>query len=564
MITRIRHTGALWLCTLVLVLTACGAESPTGGPETGPNTVGQVASIDVSPASGTVTVGATLQLSATPKDAEDNELGNRLVTWSSDNEGFASVSATGLVTGVAPGTVGIIATSEARSGRAQLGVAGASVAITSGPTGPRQGDVVVYTAETRDSQGAVLEDPTLTLSVVPSSAGLFAADGRFVGYTPGPAEIVAATSGPADTLKITIGARGLSGTFSVVGQGAVTERLTSDLWVYGDNAYTGTRACHSGTGLCGDRLLVWDISNPAVPVLTDSVVVDAFSVLDVKIRSDGAIAVITHQGGSRPNGITLLDLGDPAHPTVITDFTSGFEVAVHNMWVEGNHVYAVLPGFTAGGLRVGLRVIDISNPANPTEVAFVSIDGLHDVYVRDGLLFLSVIGRGALIIMDVGNGIAGGSPTNPVEVGRVQTAGGQTHNAWYWPTTGYVFVGEEDFGTPGRMHVIDASDLSNPVEVATFRVPGAPPHNFWLDENRAILFMAWFTEGVIALDVSGELLGVLEKQGRQIAKVLYDGSGICPIGTAGAGTCTWAPQLHNGLIYVSDMNSGLWVLRPSF
>ncbi len=281
--------------------------------------------------------------------------------------------------------------------------------------------------------------------------------------------------------------------------------------------------------------------------------------LDVKIRSDGAIAVITHQGGSRPNGITLLDLGDPAHPTVITRFTSGLEVGVHNMWVEDNHVYAV-----AGG--GGLHVIDISNPANPTEVAFVSGGSgfLHDVYVRDGLVFLSDIRLGALIIMDVGNGIAGGSPTNPVEVGRVQTAGGQTHNAWYWPTTGYVFVGEEDFGTPGRMHVIDASDLSDPVEVATFRVPGAPPHNFWLDENRAILFMAWFNEGVIALDVSGELLGDLEKQGRQIAKVLYDGSGICPIGTAGAGTCTWAPQLHNGLIYVSDLNSGLWVLQPSF
>ena len=44
MITRIRHTGALWLCTLVLVLTACGSESLTGGEEADtplpPNTIG--------------------------------------------------------------------------------------------------------------------------------------------------------------------------------------------------------------------------------------------------------------------------------------------------------------------------------------------------------------------------------------------------------------------------------------------------------------------------------------------------------------------------------------------
>ena len=65
----------------------------------------------------------------------------------------------------------------------------------------------------------------------------------------------------------------------------------------------------------------------------------------------------------------------------------------------------------------------------------------------------SLIGMRGLIILDVGNGVAGGSPTSPVEVGRVQTTGGQTHNAWYWPAGGYVFVGEEDFNAPGFMHV---------------------------------------------------------------------------------------------------------------
>ncbi len=58
--------------------------------------------------------------------------------------------------------------------------------------------------------------------------------------------------------------------------------------------------------------------------------------------------------------------------------------------------------------------------------------GAYDVYVRDGLAFVSHWDAG-LVILDVGNGIAGGSPTNPVEVSRVQTEGGNTNSAWYWP-----------------------------------------------------------------------------------------------------------------------------------
>ena len=187
---------------------------------------------------------------------------------------------------------------------------------------------------------------------------------------------------------------------------------------------------------------------------------------------------------------------------------------------------------------------------------------LHDIYVRDGLAFLSHWDAG-LVILDVGNGMAGGSPTDPVEVSRVVTQGGQTHNAWYWPQAGYVFVGEEDFGTPGIMHVVDVRDMNSPFEVATFTVDGTTPHNFWLDEANAVLYLAWYAQGILAVDVSGELLGALDRQERGIASLRYGGPGGCPDDTSSA-TCTWAPQFHNGFVYVADMNSGLWVLEPQF
>ena len=79
----------------------------------------------------------------------------------------------------------------------------------------------------------------------------------------------------------------------------------------------------------------------------------------------------------------------------------------------------------------------------------------------------------------------------------MQTTGGRTHNAWYWPAAGYVLVGEES-SRPGVVHVVGVGDLSNPVEVATFGVNGETPHNFWLDEAREILYVAWYSLGLRA------------------------------------------------------------------
>ncbi len=438
---------------------------------------------------------------------------------------------------------------------------GHTVAITSGPSEVRQGDVVSYVAEVRDSTGTLVSDSTLAWSATPVNAGLSTVDGRFVGYTAGPAKIIAALAGVADTLEINISDRGLNGSFIVAGRGRVTARYTSDLWVHdfvgqGNFAYTGTWGCRSG--LCGDRMYVWNVDLPGSPSLSDSILVDARVVNDVKIRADGTLAVITHESSNDgQNGVTLLDLADPAHPVVIGRFTTGLESGVHNTWVEGDYVYVVVDG--AGN---GLRILDISDPSDPRVVSsfYAGSSFLHDVYVRDGLAFLSHWNAG-LVILDVGNGVAGGSPTQPVEVSRIATAGGQTHNAWYWPASGYVFVGEEDFTTPGTMHVVDVSDLSNPQEVATFAVPGVTPHNFWVDESRGILYAAWYENGVRALDVSGALLGELERQGREIASIDYGTGFGCQSGEA---TCTWAPQLHNGHVFASDLNSGLWVLTATF
>ena len=187
--------------------------------------------------------------------------------------------------------------------------------------------------------------------------------------------------------------------------------------------------------------------------------------------------------------------------------------------------------------------------------------GLHDQYVRAGLAFLSVWNTG-LKIYDVGDGRAGGSPANPVEIGPgIVTAGGAVHNAWwYWAPDGqkrYVFVGQEGPGSiggfaSGDIHVVDISNMAAPVEVASLHIPNAGPHNFWVDETNEILYAAYYNGGVVAINVAGTLSGSLTS--RIIAQVTPGGAG---------NTYVWGVHLYNGSLYATDMLSGFWQLNPA-
>jgi len=89
-----------------------------------------VASVEVTPGSVNLAVGGTVQLTATPKDAAGQPLSGRAITWGSDATGVATVSGSGLVTGVGAGLATVTATSEGRSGSASVTVAtGATAAL---------------------------------------------------------------------------------------------------------------------------------------------------------------------------------------------------------------------------------------------------------------------------------------------------------------------------------------------------------------------------------------------------------------------------------------------------
>src|SRR5256885_10698874 len=85
-----------------------------------------VASVVVSPGTGSRQVGQTVQLTATPEDAGGTALTGRVVTWGSSNPAVATVNGSGLVTGMAAGPATITATSEGKSGTAAITVTAAA------------------------------------------------------------------------------------------------------------------------------------------------------------------------------------------------------------------------------------------------------------------------------------------------------------------------------------------------------------------------------------------------------------------------------------------------------
>jgi len=105
-------------------------------------TLAPVASVAVTPSPASVQVGQTVQLTATPKDANGNPLSGRVITWASNNTAVATVSASGLVSGVTAGLASITATSEGKSGTS-------AVTVTT-PGTSQFGHVFIVTEENTD------------------------------------------------------------------------------------------------------------------------------------------------------------------------------------------------------------------------------------------------------------------------------------------------------------------------------------------------------------------------------------------------------------------------------
>ncbi len=503
---------------------------------------------------------------------------------SSDSR-IVRVTPLGLLQVVGTGAVTITATADGVSHRQTVTAVAnpaVSVRLTVKADGARTGDVIHLDASAVGANGAVLPDVpieyafrarTVDHANGSASSGLITEDGRFVADLPGEYTFMASAGTATAIETVAIAPRNMQKMVEVVGRGRVADRKTSDLWVW--TAPNGRDYAVTGTWGADGHALFWDITDPTHIVQAATVRVDARTVNDVKVSEDGSICVISREGASnRRNGLVILDCSDIENKgvPVLARYDDEMTGGVHNVFIYENHIYAL-----SAGQRYD--IINIEDPKNPHRVGRFQLDSpspsIHDVWVIDGVAVSSNWTDG-VVLVDVGGGGKGGSPTNPVKMGQYTYPSGWNHAGWPFrsKSTGkfYVIAGDENFpvernpqgmdrfsgpaiNAAGWIHIIEFDDLEQPREVARYEVPEGGTHNFWIEDD--VLYVAYYNQGLRVVDLSGELLGNLYTQGREIAYFLPDD----PDGFKPNAARTWGAMPFKGYIWLSDNNSGLWAVK---
>ena len=326
-----------------------------------------------------------------------------------------------------------------------------------------------------------------------------------------------------------------------VSQGGI---LTNDVWGYTDS--TGVEYGVVGTR---NEAIIYDLSDPNVPVEVQRI--PGVSSVWRDFKSYGRFIYQTTDQGS--DGLTVIDMTNA--PDSITSFhwnpnieLGGNSVRLnrcHNLWIDDKG-YAYLAGCNISNR--GILIIDIAtDPYNPEFIGAVDERYAHDVIVRDTLLYASEINNGLLGIYNIVD------IQNPILLSLTPTSSNFTHNAWPSDDGDYIFTTDER--SHAFLDVYDISELSVPKRIAMYQPSpekSVVPHN--VHYLNGFLIVSWYTEGVIILDA--------HRPDNLVRVGQYD---THPQNDEGGDGCWGAyPFFDSGIITAGDINSGFFVLKPTY
>jgi hypothetical protein len=507
------------------------------------------------------------------------------VTWRSSNPAVATVDRFGDVTGVKPGKVTISAEAEGISAQRQYTVIAnpvASIELGIKETSVSTGDVVHLAATAKRANGAAVDDAKIAWSYEYTPDDTIAAPGGpaiierglFAPNAPGRFTLMAQSGTAVARTVLDVKPRDVRRRITVTGRGSITSTHTSDLWPW--TGKDGRDYCLVGTWGGDGYGMVFDITDMNNIVRTDSIKIDARTINDVTVSPDGRYGVLAREGASnRVNGVVILDLAIPAHPKIASTYDQDLTGGVHNMFATNDYLFAI----SGGQKYIIIDVRDIYKPKYTSEYKHPNAR-IHDLWVRDGIAYSAQGGVGTVVV-DVGNGKYGGSIEHPKLITVFPINSGHEIYPYFQKSTGktYLFIGDEEMNRAGRVwegtnyfggmfnsggvaqtsggytHIIDFTDPLNPKNVAKYHLEDYGSHDIIVEND--VLYQAYYDGGVRVVDVSGELLGNLADQRREIAVFKpYDPKGYTANAPFVMNAMPW-----KGQVLFTDFNSGLWAAK---
>ena len=287
--------------SLVSALVCAAAILSCGGDSTGPG--GGSAGVTVTPSSDSLGVGSSVTLSATVTDAAGHTVNGATIFWNTENAGVATVSGTGVVVGIAVGTVRIAASSGGMSGFSTITVIPPGVAsVTVTPQGPtiKIGETVHLVAQTFDAAGAPLTGRTVTWSSSNTDVATVDNTGLVTGVSVGGSVITATSEGKSGTAAVAVNAPVPASITVAPPSVTVTIGQTSQL--------TPTVKDASGAVISG-ALVTWQTANAGVAGVTSTGLVTG--------QSTGATTV-TATSGAVSVGVPVSVIVSPANAVIVS------------------------------------------------------------------------------------------------------------------------------------------------------------------------------------------------------------------------------------------------------
>ena len=313
----------------------------------------------------------------------------------------------------------------------------------------------------------------------------------------------------------------------------------SDVWGYVHPS--GTEYALVGTT---SGMSIVDVStDPTSPSEVQFVPKNSSVWQDVKVWENHAYMVVDVNGQA---GLLIVDLSDL--PNSVSSLTWDENIdgipfgLVHNIFVDENGILYACGGDFANG---GVAFLDLNpDPNDPTLVGTYTDDYVHDLYVKDNMLYTAEVYGGKFKVVNIAD------KENPAVLGSAFTPNDFTHNVWLSDDGNTLFTTDEKEGA--YVTAFDISDPSDINELDRLRTPNFSnviPHNTFVLGD--LLVTSYYTEGVWIFDASDP--------SNLTPLAQYDTSPSSGGGFAGC----WGvyPFLPSGRILATDSGQGLFVLE---